>query len=381
MKKHYDTIVVGGGIIGHSVAYSLLKRGHTVLVIEKGEINRKATSAAAGMLAAQAEVTEPGPLFDLARESRNMFPALNEELQDRAGIDIELIQQGLLTVAYTDEKVKELKNTIAFQQSVGEEAYWLTQEQVLMAEPHVSKQVLGAMFAPKDGQVSAYKLATGFARASSNLGGQLLEFTDVTGFIIDRGEVQGVKTLQAEYYSKNVVVAGGAWSTHVLEQTGVDLGMYPVKGECLSVLTRQNLVTKTIFSDECYIVPKKEGRLFIGATMVPHSFDEKVTIEGVSKLLDRAIHLVPALQDAEWEKAWTGIRPQTRDGYPYLGKHPSLSGLYVATGHYRNGILLSPITGETIADMIEEKPLSESACAFSLELGTRRGHYEASYKR
>jgi glycine oxidase len=381
VEKHYDTIVVGGGIIGHSVAYSLLKRGQSVLVIEKGEINRKASSAAAGMLAAQAEVTEAGPLFDLAIKSRNMFPSLSEELMERAGIDIELIQNGMLTIAYNEERVEQLKQTVRLQQTLGEEAVWLGREEVLSAETNLSDQVFGAMFAPNDGQVSAYKLATGFARASEVLGGRILEFTDVFEFLIEQEKIQGVKTSQGEFYSEHVVVAGGAWSTYLLDQIGIDLGMYPVKGECLSVIARQDLITRTIFSDDCYIVPKRDGRLYIGATMVPHTFDEKVSVEGVSRLLGRAIDLLPTLKNADWERAWTGIRPQTNDGLPYLGKHPEILGLYVATGHYRNGILLSPITGEIIADMIEGNPLSESSRAFGFDIETRRGQYEATYKR
>ncbi|MBM7659982.1 glycine oxidase [Bacillus mesophilus] len=380
MKNHYDTIVVGGGIIGHSVAYSLLKRGQSVLVIEKGEINLKASSAAAGMLAAQAEVTEAGPLFDLARKSRNMFPKLSEELMEVAGIDIELIQNGMLTIAYNKEREEQLKQTVRLQKTLGEEARWLAQEEVVRAEQNLSNQVLGAMYAPNDGQVSAYKLATGFAVASGVLGGRVLEFTEVIDFLIQQGKVQGVKTSQGEFYGEHVVVAGGAWSVNFLEQIGIDLGLYPVKGECLSVLTRDDLITSTIFSEDCYIVPKKDGRLYIGATVIPHSFDEKVTVEGVSRLLHAASELLPSLKNEEWERAWTGIRPQTNDGFPYLGEHPEISGLYVATGHYRNGILLSPITGEIIADIIEGNPLSESASAFSLK-GSRRGQYEVTYKR
>ncbi|WP_246938939.1 glycine oxidase ThiO [Bacillus pinisoli] len=378
MKKHYDTIVVGGGIIGNSIAYSLLKRGQSVLVIEKGEINRKASSAAAGMLAAQAEVTEAGPLFDLARKSRNMFPSLNEELMERTGVDIELIQKGMLTTAYTNDKVQELKEVIDFQRSLGEEAVWLTREDIQQVEPNLSEKVIGGMYAPRDGQVSAFKLASGFARGASALGGDYLEFTDVHGLLIEEGRVRGVQALQGEFYSENVVIAGGAWSTFLLKQLDVNLGMYPVKGECFSVITALPLITKTIFAEDCYIVPKREGRILVGATMVPHTFDEKVTADGVSWLLERAISILPALKEAEWERAWAGIRPQTTDGLPYLGVHPTISGLFVATGHYRNGVLLSPITGEVIADMIEQKELPFAMQAFSLDLQTRRGLYEAS---
>jgi glycine oxidase len=380
MKKHYDVLVIGGGIIGHSVAYSVSKRGMSVLVIEIGEINRKASCAAAGMLAAQAEVTEAGPLFDLARESRNMFPSLSEELKERTGIDIELIEKGMLTIALTEEKVQSLQTTIAFQKAAGEKASWLWGEDVLSIEPNLSKTVLGAMYAPNDGQVSAYKLATSFAKAATLLGTTILEDTDVTGILIENGRVQGVKTVRGDFYGDHVVVTGGAWTKQILEQTNVDLPIYPVKGECLSVRSKEQVITKTIFSDDCYIVPKNEGRLFIGATMIPGTFDEEVSVAGISELLNKAINLLPSLKATEWEKAWAGIRPQTSDGLPYIGEHPSVRGIHVASGHYRNGILLSPITGEIIADVIEEKELTRSRLAFSLDDKRRRGQIsEASY--
>jgi glycine oxidase len=380
MKKHYDVLVVGGGIIGHSVAYSVSKRGMSVLVIEKGEINRKASSAAAGMLAAQAEVTEAGPLFDLARESRNMFSSLSEDLKEQTGNDIDLIEKGMLTIALTEEKVHSLRSTIAFQQAAGEKASWLRGEDLLSVEPNLSKTVLGAMYAPDDGQVSAFKLATSFARAATLLGARILEYTDVTGILIENDRVQGVKTVQGDFFGDHVVVTGGAWTKQILEQTNVDLPIYPVKGECLSVRTNERLITKTIFSDDCYIVPKNEGRLLIGATMIPGTFDEKVSVAGISQLLNKAINLLPSLKDAEWEKAWSGIRPQTGDGLPYIGEHPSVKGLHVASGHYRNGILLSPITGEIIADLIEGNELTSARLAFSLNDKRRREQFsEASY--
>jgi glycine oxidase len=128
--------------------------------------------------------------------------------------------------------------------------------------------------------------------------------------------------------------------------------MYPVKGECFSVRTPKPLLKKTLFSPGCYIVPKAGGRLVVGATVVPNSYDRKVSLSGLAELMDRARGLMPLLGDAEWEKAWSGLRPQTADGLPYIGKVPTVEGLYTACGHYRNGILLSPITGSVMADLI-----------------------------
>jgi glycine oxidase len=380
MKNHYDVLIIGGGVIGHSVAYSLSKRGLTTLVIDKGEINQKASSAAAGMLAVQAEVTENGPLFELARKSRNMFPTLQKELMENSRIDIELIEEGMLNIALTEEKARFLKETIKFQKSIGEEASWLTCEEVKMIEPGLTGPILGAMFAPNDGQVSAYKLATAFAKGAEAFGAETMEHTEVTGLMIENDKVIGVKTVKEHYYAKHVVVAGGAWTKEILETIGFSLPISPVKGECFSVKTNERLLTKTLFSEDCYIVPKASGRYIIGATMVPNTFDEKVSVEGIAQLLNKATKLLPALKHAEWEKVWAGIRPETQDGLPYLGEHPSIEGLYVAGGHYRNGILLSPITGEIMATIIQGLELPQNLSVFSLD-PKKRGikHREATY--
>src|SRR5690606_10119481 len=155
------------------------------------------------------------------------------------------------------------------------------------------------------------------------------------------------------------IVAGGAWSGHILQQAGVELDVYPVKGECLSVKTSQPIVEKTIFSHGCYFVPKVGGRTIIGATMKANTFNEDVSIEGIYNLLDRAKKIIPSIVESRWEKTWAGIRPQTGDGLPYLGEHPEIKGLFIATGHFRNGILLSPITGVLIADLVQGRYVSE----------------------
>ncbi|MFZ3589849.1 glycine oxidase ThiO [Bacillus sp. DJP31] len=372
MKQHYDVLVIGGGIIGHSIAYSLSKRGKSVLILEKEKINQRATSAAAGMLAVQAEFTEAGPLFELARDSRNMFPSLAQELKERTNIDIELIKKGMLSVALTEEKVHQLQASTRFQKATGEETSWLSDNEVRRLEPHLSKKVLGAMYAPNDGQVSAPKLAASFAKGAESLGTRILEYTEVVDFIIEEGRVQGVITNTENFYTETVVVTCGAWTQHIIQKSNLIPPIYPVKGECFSVRTTEELLAKTIFSEDCYIVPKREGRLIVGATMIPHNYDETVTVAGISQLLKSAINLLPALEGAEWEKSWAGIRPQTFDGQPYLGEHPFIKGLYVASGHFRNGILLSPITGEIMADMIEGKLESHNLAAFSLDHKKRR---------
>jgi glycine oxidase len=364
MSYGYDAIVVGGGVNGGAVAYNLAKRGVKVLLLEKDRLASKSSGAAAGMLAAQAELDGEGPLFQLARKSRAMFTKLEDEIKETSGIDIELINKGMLKVALNEQEQKEYKRIIAIQQESGEQADWLTGEEVRRKELALSDAVTGAMYLEKDGQVEAPQLTLGFLKSAAALGAVIKEHVEVHSFHFARGKITGVVTNEGDFTSENVIVTGGAWSKKLLSETGLQLETYPVKGECFSVVTHRPLLSSTIFSHGCYLVPKKGGRIIVGATVKPKTFNQTVTVEGISLLMERATRLMPSIVEAEWEQAWAGIRPQTADGLPYIGEHPAYKGLFVATGHFRNGILLSPITGEIIADLVERKPTSVDLTPF-----------------
>lgn len=358
MGLNYDVAIIGGGVIGGSIAFQLAKRGKKVVVLEKGKIAEQSSGAAAGMLAAQVEMgRETGPMFQLAIQSRAMFPQLAEELRERSGVDISLINKGMLRIATTQEDAQELKEVMACQRQAGHFADWLTGDEVRKAEPALSDAILGAMYIEHDGHVLAPELAVAFHKSAAQLGADIREFAEVKSLLIEQGKVKGVVTHEVTIRCEQVVVATGAWSGQFMEQMNLHLPVYPVKGECLSVVTHRPLLQSTVFSHGCYLVPKRGGRLIVGATVKEHTFDRKVTIEGISALMERAKRLLPGIAHAEFEKAWAGVRPQTEDGLPFLGEHPEHEGLYLATGHFRNGILLSPLTGVLIADLIEGKEI------------------------
>ncbi len=367
MPDKYDCIVIGGGVNGGSVAYNLAKRGKKVLLLEKDRLASKASGAAAGMLAAQAELEEDGPLFHLAKKSRSMFPMLAKEIKELTGMDIELVNKGMYKVALTDEEENRFKHVIELQTRTGEQAKWISREEVRRREPALSSAIRGAMYIEKDGQVAAPQITLGFLKAAAVLGVEIREFTEVSAFHFDNGKIAGVRTSGGSFESDKVILTGGAWSESLLPDSEIPFNTYPVKGECFSVLAHRPLLTGTIFSHSCYLVPKKGGRLLVGATVRPNTFDQTVTVGGISYLMEQAKKLVPEIIHAEWEKAWAGIRPQTSDGLPYLGEHPAYEGLFVATGHFRNGILLSPITGELIAGLVDREPLSADLRAFRID--------------
>jgi glycine oxidase len=367
IERHdYDVLVVGGGIIGASIAFQLAKRQFRVGVLEKERIASQASSAAAGMLGAQSEFSEESPLIPLALKSRALVPELAEELKELTGIDIGLVEKGMLKVAVTEEEATALRRHYEFWRQKDDRLRWLSADEMREIEPHVSHGLAAAMYIPKDGQVSAPDFALALANASMTYGAKWYEYTEVMR-LGKLGDSYVIETNRGTFAADVVIIASGAWSSLLLEQTGLSLSMYPVKGECLFVKTETSILQTTVFAKNgCYIVPKRGNRLLIGATSTPHTFDRKVSVQGMMSLLDRACRLLPELEKAEWERAWSGIRPQTGDGLPYIGEHPHYPRVWVATGHYRNGILLSPITGVLLADLVEGKETDVDLAPFSL---------------
>lgn len=372
-----DTIIVGGGVIGSAIAYYLALQGNKVVLLEKDRLASQSSGAAAGMLAAQAEMEQDGPLFAWAKQSRDMFPQLAAQLKEQSGIDIGLIRKGLLKLARTAEEAAQQQRAVRFQQAAGAEVEALTVEQAQKLEPSLSSSFQQAMYIPHDGQVSAPDLSLAFARSAIRLGVEVREGTEVRQLLQEGDRITGVRTPQETIYADQVVLATGAWSSSLLQQLDLQLPIYPVKGELFSVVAHPPLLETTLFTHGCYLVPKQQGRLIVGATMIEHTFDRSISLAGIKSLMDRALELVPGLAQAKWEKAWTGFRPQTADGLPYLGKHPQLDGVYVAAGHFRNGILLSPLTGQVMAELILKKPLSSGLSLEPFRLDRERGECHA----
>ena len=375
MKNSFDVAVIGGGINGSSIAYQLSKRGKRVVIIEKSHLACEASSAAAGMLAAQAEIEQDGPFFQLALKSQAMFPGLSKELFEISGIDIELVQKGMIKIAETEEMVNEVQLQAAFQRNWDPEIEWLDSHSLRELEPSLSPSVAGGMYLPNDGHVQPLKLSHAFAKAAEQYGAAILENTEVLSFIYENDRVIGVKTTLGDIDCNQVVLANGAWASKLMYEAGMDITVYPVKGECFSVKTDSPIINRTIFSDKrCYLVPKRNGEIYIGATQVENTFDKNVTPGGVARLIERAIQLVPQINDARFERVWAGVRPQTGDGLPYIGEHPLWKGLFIAAGHYRNGILLSPVTGTLVADLLEGRPDENLLSAFRINRNIEMVH-------
>lgn len=250
MKNTYDVAIVGGGINGASIAYQLSKLGRKVIIIEKGELACQSSSAAAGMLAAQAELEQDGPLFQLALKSQAMFSSLSEELFEATGIDIELTYNGMLKIAETEEIAEEVKKQVIYQRKWDPAIKWLDANEIRELEPALSLNVAGGMYLPNDGNVQPTKLSKAFAKAALDFGAEIREYTEVLSFLFEKGQVTGVKTTHGIIHCGQVVVAAGAWAAELMRGSGLNLSMYPVKGECFSIKTEKPIINTTIFSDK-----------------------------------------------------------------------------------------------------------------------------------
>lgn len=361
-----DVLIIGGGIIGSSVAFELAKRGASVTVVERGELAQEASSAAAGMLGAHSEFSTDHPLIPLALASQSLFPSIIAELAELTNINIGWNDVGMLKIATTNEEYKKLMEHYEFWRRIQpQHVRWLTAEEVAQMEPYVQTDY-GAMYTI-DQQVDARQLSLAFAHAAIAKGARFLPYTEAYDFVFDDERIVGVKTTRGTIYAKQIVIACGAWTPFFAEKLQLSLHMYPVKGECIAVTTEKRLLRATVFAKNgCYIVPKANNRLVIGASALVHSFHKTVQACSVHELLARAMRIVPELAFATFEGAWAGIRPQTKDGMPYIGEHPQYANVFVVTGHYRNGILLSAITGRCVSDMVEGKEVPFDMTPFSL---------------
>ncbi|CAN5429159.1 MAG: glycine oxidase ThiO [Rubrobacteraceae bacterium] len=354
----FDIAVVGGGAVGCSVAYHAAKRGASVALFEADRIASGASGAAAGMLNAQAESHSPGPMLDLMLESRKMHETFSGELREHSGLDPEYIRAGTLRVATDEAFAGKLESTYEWQRREGLSAEWLDADDTRELGPGLSPATLAGLYFPEEGQINSPRLVKALALAAANMGAEILECASVSEFLMDGDRLAGLRSVLGDFHAGAVVLAGGAASGSLASKLGVEIPVFPVKGEILSVEARHPTpISANIWSDACYLVPKRDGRIVIGATEETGVYDRRPTLGGVARLSGAAARLVPEVSGLPFSSAWGGLRPGTPDGMPILGAADEWGNLFIATGHYRNGVLLAPITGEIISALaLGEEP-------------------------
>lgn len=349
-----DFIIIGGGVIGLSIARELRRRGAgSVTVLERGLVGNEASHAAAGMLAPQAEADRADRFFEFCMRSGRAYPRLAEELLAETGIDIELDRTGTLYLAFDENDAAELESRRRWQADAGLDVSALTKEDVLSLEPSVSPETVGGLLFPNDGQVDNRKLIAALHASLRALGADVIEGCDVTGIIADSaGRVGGVRTRTTEHAAGTVVLATGAWTSRVDMPESRLEGFTPVKGEILALGPCRGLLKHVIYSPRGYVVPRSDGRILAGATTEEAGFDKSITVGAEKSIKESASEIVPRLDELEIREHVVGLRPLFGNGVPLIGAIPRLETVYVAAGHYRNGILLAPATAELVADLI-----------------------------
>lgn len=362
-KRTFDVVVVGGGVIGLSCAWRAARRGARVAVVERGEPGCGATRVAAGMLAPVGELSFGEPeLLELTLAAARLYPQFVAELEAATGESTGFERLGALHVALDRDEAAQLRRVHALQRSLELEAEWLPPRRCRDLEPGLTPSFHGGVFAPGEAAVDPRALTKVLAAALEAEGVEVRTGIEVVDGVFEGERLAGVRTAAGEELrADKVVLATGAWSgaTHWLPEHARP-PVRPVKGQVLELRARgeEPPIRHILASERVYLVPRSDGRLIVGATVEEMGFDTAVTAGGVHELLREAYRLLPDVAEMELVGAVAGLRPGTPDNLPLVGPG-AIDGLILATGHFRNGILLAPLAAETVADLLAGAPTME----------------------
>ena len=360
-------IIVGGGVIGLSLARELAGRGVSdIVVFDKGELGKEASWAAGGILAPQVEADSEDDFFKLATASRDLYPSFAQALYDKTAIDVELDQTGTLYVAFTEADEVELRHRFDWQQRAGLQVEWLDSADLRLLEPNVSHEARCALRFPDDWQVENRKLVEALIASNDKLGVRLFPNCEVMSLRVDSDRVVGVETAHGLIDAPTVVACAGAWTSSLKTPSfSPPIEIEPVRGQMLCFKPAQPVARHVMYSKRGYVVPRRDGRALAGSTSEHVGFNKRVTDEGINAIQSMAFEIAPTLASARLLDSWAGFRPRALDDLPVLGPHAEIEGLFYATGHYRNGILLAPITAQILAGHITEVSYSGLFQSFS----------------
>jgi glycine oxidase len=342
--KSSDVIIIGAGIIGLSLAIELRKSGIRVLILERGEPGREASYAAAGMLAAAGDEFPPA-LKPFAEESARMYPEFVHELEDESGLKVDLREQGTIIVScdgqfplgselLSAEGLRSLEPELNVPDGAGQATASLNH---------------GFAYIPER-SVDPRKLVAAAVKAARHRDVDISSGTEVESLLVQASHVTGVQTDKGKYAAPIVVNCGGSWAGTIPPQ---EFPVKPIKGQMLSMIEAPTL-THVIRSAKVYLVPRSDGRLVIGSTLEDVGYNKQIDVNTLQHLVEAAVELVPRIADSRRHEAWAGLRPCTPDALPLLGE-TSTSGYFIAAGHYRDGILLAPVTAAVMSDVVQGK--------------------------
>lgn len=350
--KTWDAILIGGGIIAFSLALELRKQGLRVLILERNEPGREASHAAAGMLAAGGSEIPPA-LLTVAEQSAGMYPEFVHELEYESGIKVDLRNQGTILLSSTENSPDRAEPLSPEQLQPLEPALVLPG-----AMPTARNQISPAYL--NERSVDPRALVSAAIKAARHRDVDVSSGAEVKSVLFTGNQAVGVRTDKSEYSSGIVVNCAGAWAGSLAPYT---FPVHPVKGQMLAVV-RGPAIQHVVRSERVYLVPRSDGRLVIGSTQEYAGFNKQTDVGTIQKLFRHAVELAPAIAASQQHEAWAGLRPGTPDNLPILGE-TSKAGYFIAAGHFRDGILLAPVTAVALADLILRRPCMANLAAFS----------------
>ena len=363
MSAGYDCVVIGGGIVGAATTRALAARGRRVLLLDRAMPGGEASGASAGMLTPQIEVLADDPVLPLSIAARGGFTELVPELDRRTGVNVGWVGGGSVQVAFDDVEAAQLQTQVGAQCALGLRAEWLGRAELVSRHPGIGPAALGALFAPDDARVNNVTLTAALLADAVRYGAELVDHEEVTGIAVSSARVTAVETGRGRYSTDQAVVAAGAWSPTLRGLPRV-LPIEPVRGQIAVVTWPPGEPTGVLFGRHVYVVPRGDEAI-LGSTMENAGFAKDTTPAGLAHIFTGTAALLPAVAQQRIQRTWAGLRPMTPDGRPMIGPDPDVAGLWYATGHGRKGILLGPLTGEIIRDLMLDgtTPWDVSPCS------------------
>lgn len=342
-----DCIVIGGGLIGMLTARELQQRGVEVLLLEKGVLGGESSWAGGGILSPLYPWRYADAVNVLARYGQQHWAAISQQLREESGIDPEYTVSGMLVL-----DAQPLDGVMAWAQTWRQRLELVRDEALHRLEPGLAADYHSALWLPEIAQVRNPRLVKSLRGSLQQRGIKFIEGAEVCSLELVHGRVQAVHTATTRYVTQNVVVAGGAWSARILQQLGQSPRVEPVKGQMIVLRGEPGQLKSIVLSQGRYLIPRRDGRILVGSTLEYTGFDKQITTEAGASLYASALKILPQLERLPIEHHWAGLRPGSEQGVPYICRHPQIDGLYINTGHFRNGVILGAASARLLTDLL-----------------------------
>jgi len=356
-----DYLIIGGGLIGLLTARVLSETGASITVLERNHFGQESSWAGGGILSPLYPWKYPKAVNALASWSQPRYQELAQQLKESTGIDVEWINSGLLIL-----DMDQAEDAMTWAEKTNGNATLVTSHEISNIEPAVGTNNQGGIWMPDVAQVRNPIFLKALLEDLKQRGVRLASNSEVTHILTKRGNIEGVRTEYSEIMARKVIVACGAWSAKLLKELGHEIPIVPVKGQMILFRTEPGQLKRIILKEGYYAIPRSDGRILVGSTMEDVGFDKNITDEAREELEETARKLVPLLANAKIEKHWSGLRPGSPSGIPFIGQHPDVKDLYINAGHFRNGVVMAPASAQLMSDILLGRNTNVDPTPFSL---------------